>query len=372
MTTSKTALGLVGLLVLAGCGGGDPVSPEPGADAGSEVCEADAAQGIEVSATDVYGGAPYALGYPPYAIDGCRLAYVARGATAMASGELRLRDLATGKERVLAPASVEPRRPSIAGGYIVWEQTISGKSALRVEGPGGALTIEGSFDHASEPRAAEDGIVFTAWLGPGDDADTDVLLFDPASGTLTPLGAGQGQQRFADISKTHVAWADFVEDPDGTFDEDEADIADVVVFDRATKAATTRKRPGKQAFPMLGAQGKIATLDWNLVHPEPKLSAYELRIGEIDAPVEADVLVEQVSTLQPYVRPVARGALLEWVAWPEGQAALFRRQADLSAPALKLPGLDGMSLFAPTASAAITLVGARKSGGPMVIRAFAR
>ncbi|MEO7327880.1 MAG: hypothetical protein ABI193_04840 [Minicystis sp.] len=376
MTTSKTALGLVGLLGLWGCGGTDtidPIDPIDPADAGpAVVCKPEAAQGVEVSATDVYGGAPYALGYPPYAIDGCRLVYVARSASGAGSGELRLRDLATGKERVLAPELDEPRRPSVAGSIIVWEATSVGKSVLRVQGPNGVQTIAGSFDHASEPRAAEDAVVFTAWLGPGKDADTDVLLFDPASAKLTSLGAGKGQQRFADISKTHVAWADFIEDPDGRFDENESDIADVVVFDRATGVATTRHREGKQAFPMLGAEGKIATLDWNLVHPEPKLSAYELRIGDLGAPVEDDVLVEHVETLQPYVRPVARGALLEWVAWPEGSATLFRRAADLSTPAEKLPGLEGLSLFAPTASAAITLVGARASGGPMVIQAFAR
>ena len=55
--------------------------------------------------------------------------------------------------------------------------------------------------------------------------------------------------------------------------------ADIVLLDRRSATRTTRKKPGKQAFPMLGAAGKIATLDWNLVHPEPKLSAYELRVG---------------------------------------------------------------------------------------------
>ena len=68
----------------------------------------------------------------------------------------------------------------------------------------------------------------------------------------------------------------------------------------------------------------------------------------------------------------ARGALLEWVAWPDATPALFRRPADLSAPAEELPGLDAQLLFGPTASDAITLLGAQQSGGPVVIRAFAR
>jgi hypothetical protein len=315
---------------------------------------------------------PYALGYPPYAIDGCSLAYVARPASAGERGELRLRDLSTGAERVLAKADEEARRPSVAGSLIVWEATNSGKSVIRVEGPSGTRTIEGAFDHATEPRAAGDAVVFTAWLGLGKDADTDVLLFDPSSGALQVIGGGAGQQRFADVSSTHVAFTDFAEDPDGTFDEDESDVADVVIFDRGTAVSETRKRPGKQAFPMLGAPGKIATLDWSLVHPEPKLSAYELRIGELGAPADADQLVERVSTLQPFVRPVARGSLLEWVAWPDGDVGLYRRRVDLSSPALRLPGLDGLALFAPSASEAITLIGARAGDGPVELSAFAR
>ncbi|MFO0757581.1 MAG: hypothetical protein U0359_13880 [Byssovorax sp.] len=369
MNTKRWALGLCGIAALTGCGSSEP-SP-PGEDAGPSRCDAGSAQGIEVAPTDVYGGIPYALGYPPYAIDGCTLVYVAR-ATGGGSGELRARDLATGSERVVAPAGDEPRRPAVAGDLIVWEATISGKSAIRFEASGAAGTITGSFDHASEPRAAAGAVAFTAWLGPKTTDDTDVLLFDVAAGALTPLGAGPGQQRFPDISTTHVVWSDFSEDPDATFDENDVDQADLVLYDRASGKSETRKRPGKQAFATLGAPGKIAYLDWNLVHPEPKFSAYELRIGDVGAPVETDALVEHVDTLEPYVRPVARGKLLEWVAWPNGQAGLYRRAVDLATPAVRLPGLDGISLTSPTASEAITLIGTRTGTGVTELRAFPR
>src|SRR5437764_13065348 len=49
------------------------------------------------------------LGYPPYAIDGCTLVYVA--ALDGGLGELRKRDLATGREDLLAPAADSPNRP---------------------------------------------------------------------------------------------------------------------------------------------------------------------------------------------------------------------------------------------------------------------
>ncbi|MEP7123026.1 MAG: hypothetical protein ABJE95_19010 [Byssovorax sp.] len=74
-----------------------------------------------------------------------------------------------------------------------------------------------------------------------------------------------------------------------------------------------RHRPGKQAFPILGAKGKVAYLDWVGVQPEPKLDGYALQIANLGAPVEADALVSQIYTPLIHVHPVARGALIEWV-----------------------------------------------------------
>lgn len=359
------ALWLLPALVAAtGCGDGI-TSP-------SSACSIDAATGIAVAASDVYGGTSYALGYPPYAIDGCRLVYVAPAGSA--GGALRLRDLATGHEETIADAAESPRRPSIAGQWITWEADVAGVRVVRVRGRGDAIPITGPFDHAGEPRAAADAIVFTAWLGPGDKADADIYLYRPETQELAAVGATPGQQRFPDISATHVVWSDFAEDPDGTFDDDENDAADLVLYDRGTSAATTRRREGKQAFAMLGADGKLAYLDWNLVHPEPKLTQYELRVGDLGAPVEGDLLVAEVHTLLPYVRPVAHGARIAWVEWPNGGAArVMERPASLAAPAKALPDEgDGADLVGPIASDALTLVGVRASDAPVKLRAFAK
>jgi hypothetical protein len=378
---------LSGLLLCAGCGGvevpldkADAAAPgdggagaDGGADAASAACDKDFAEGIAVAEGDVYGGPPFALGYPPYAVDGCRLLYVANGGVNGSSGELRLRDLATGAEAVLEGAASKPRRPAARGGWMTWEATLSGVDVVRVAADKEIQTLEGPFDHAGEPRVSGDAIVFTGWLGPDSTADTDVFLFETATGAIKKVGEGPGQQRFADVSATHVAWADFAEDPDGTFNESGIDAADIVVFTRESSAITPRKRPGKQAFPLLGATGKLVYLDWGEVHPEPKFSEYDLRIGALGALVEADVTVDHVITQQPYVRPAALGGFLEWVRWPSGGSAeLLRRPADLSKPAASLPGLGGMEIYSPTASAAITLVGARAPGKPMTLAAFAR
>src|SRR5436305_11953808 len=88
------------LLTAAACEGGGQagVAREPQTDAGSSpTCDATGATGVQVSDKGLYG-------YPPYAADGCSLVYVAK------SGELRLRDLASGRETVLDDASQSPRR----------------------------------------------------------------------------------------------------------------------------------------------------------------------------------------------------------------------------------------------------------------------
>ena len=352
MKRTRVMLGLA-MSVLAGCGEASPQS----------TCSATAAEGVAVSATDPYGGQPYALGYPPYAIDGCKLAYVADGA-----GELRLRDLATGADTVIAPAAERPRRPVIAGDLVAWEATLEGRKVVRA----GGRTLAGAFDHAGEPRAAEDAVIFTGWLSADEKGDTDVFLYTPSTGAIAAVGTGAGQQRFADVSATHAAWSDFAEDPDGTFDDDGNDVADLVVLDRGTMTATTRKRPGKQAFPVLGASGRIAYLDWGLVHPEPKFAEYGLRIGDVDGDVADDAQVDHINTLAPYMRPAARGDRLEWVSTSEGETSLMRRSADLATPAETVTAFPGLTVFGPSAAESITLVGARAAGGDVTLRAFAR
>lgn len=332
---------------------------------GSPTCDATAVEGLTVSSRDPYGGA-FTLGYPPYAVDGCSLAYVTT------SGELRLRDLAGGDETVLAEAEEVPRRPAIAGDLVAWEAEIAGKVAVRVHRARGTVTIDGDFDHAGEPRVANDAVVFTGWRGEDDHGDTDVFLFTPSTGAVTVIASGPAQQRFADVSTTHVAWTDFTEDPDGYFGDDEVDTADVVLLDRETNEQTTRKREGKQAFPLLGAAGKIAYLDWNLVHPEPKFSAFGIRLGPLTGTGEDDADVAYVTSLTLYVRPVARGDRIAWVTTDGAGSALQRRRVDLAAPEETVNVFQSGSVFGPSASDSMTLVGASGTNGSVMLRAFTR
>lgn len=330
-------------------------------------CAAASADGISVASTDPYGGPAYALGYPPYALAGCSLAYVSE------AGDLRLRDLEGGSERTLDPASAKPRRPALAGDLVAWEAMIGGKDVIRVDGPSGTVTLAGAFDHAREPRVAADAVVFTAWLGAGDAGDTDVLLYEPASGAMKLAAGGPGQQRFADVSLTHVAWTDFSEDPDGRFDGMD-DISDIQVRDRLTGVTTGRKRAGKQAFPILGAEGKIAFLDWGLVHPEPKFSEYEVRLGPPAGDGSTDVVAAHILSHVLYLRPVAHGDHLSWVGDValDGDPVLMRRRVDLLDPAETVTVFQGQTAFGPTAAGAITLVGATSAGGAVTLRAFTR
>ena len=348
-------------IALVGCGGApseSETSPLPS-------CKAVSAGGIAVAATDPYGGT-YTLGYPPYAIDACSLAYIAP------SGDLRLRDLSDGSERSLEAASAKPRRPAIAGDLAAWEATVDGRDVVRVLVGEGAITLEGAFDHAREPRVAGDTVVFTAWLGAGDAGDTDVLLHTPSTGAIDVVASGPGQQRFADVSATHVAWTDFAEDPDGAFGDDSGDAADIVVLDRATGVVTRREREGKQAFPELGAGGKIAYLDWGLVHPEPKFSAYDLRLGDLDG--DGDDLAAQIITHMPYLRPAARGSRLDWVSATSlgGDLALMQRAVDLQSPPETVSLFENQSAFGPAVTETITLVGASLTDSVVTLRAFAR
>lgn len=353
------------LAALAACGEGAPETTSTSTSTASPTpsCGAASAAGIDVAASDPYGGPPFALGYPPYAIEGCSLAYVTP------KGELRLRDLTTGEERALEGAAAKPRRPAIAGDLLAWEVTEGGRDAIRVRDGATIATIQGAFEHAREPRVAKGAVVFSAWRGPSDADDTDVMLYEPASGAVTLIAGGPGQQRFADVSDTHVAWTDFA----GAFGGAD-DTADIVVLDRAGGVEVRRSREGKQAFPALGAEGKIAYLDWGLVHPEPKFSEYEIRVGALSGDGGGDALAAHVVTQVPYLRPAARGDHIFWLSAPpaDGGMALMRRSVDLSGPAVTVSVFADQSAFGPAVSDAMTLVGAASLDGRVTLRAFPR
>jgi len=311
------------------------------------------------------------LGYPPYAFDGCTLVYVASGND---PGALHVRNLTTGEDTVLESAVSKPRRPAVAGSVIAWEADGALGSEVHVHAGGKVEVISGAFVRAEEPRATDDAVVFTGFSGPGPHDDSDVYLFDVVKGELSVVAAGAGQQRFADVSKTHVAFTDFSEDPKGYFDE-MGSISDIALIERATGNRSNRPAPGKQAFPLLGADGVFAYLEWAAVHPEPKFGQFWLKVGYLDRPISEDFSVKttgQVSTNPAYVRPSLHGLNLDFIDQGPDGAALYR--ATLSSPgtlaSFKIAGAT--QLFGPVAGDRFTLLASPRSAQSVSLLAVAR
>lgn len=305
--------------------------------------------------------------HPGYTIDGCRLAYVQRG-----SQRLVLRDLATGTEQYLTsapatPADV-PRRPTLGSGTVAWES--GSPSAVMVWKNGVTTKVAGPFDHASEPRAFGGSVVFTGWLSADPLGDTDVFLWDVAAASAALIAGGQGQQRFADLNARFVAFTDFTEDPDGRFDGNETDLADVVVYDRASKVATPRKYPGKEAFPVLVGDDVFGYLHWGDVHPEPKFQAFGVRGARVGTPPSSDVIVADVTNATRFWLPSGGSGTLDWIAPDKsGKELLWRAPVDGSA--VKTSVLDGSFAGAPQSSSTLTIV-ALRSGVGSALRAISR
>ena len=334
-----------------GAGSGGRPDPVGASGASTYGCDTPDLDGLRVHANG--GGDP--LGYPPYALDGCKLVYVA---PEQGGGALRLRDLASGSDTVLDEAASRPRRPAVSGDVIAWEAGEDAASQVRVHHQGMTRTLMGDFSRAGEPRVCADAVVFTAFAGQERSSDSDVYLYDVASDQLGPVAAGPGQQRFADVSLTHVALTDFSEDPAGYFDEMQS-IADVVVVDRESGEVTTRKGPGKQAFPLLASDGAVVYLHWGSVHPEPKFSQFWLKAGYPGEPVELDVDLkgEMVQTSPAYVRPSLYGLDVDFVDTSASTVGLYRVSlSELKAPVATLVPSGTARLLAPVAGAALTLV----------------
>jgi hypothetical protein len=325
-----------------------PPGAPPSAPPASTSCTPDAAADVVVAANDLNG-------FPPYAISGCSLVYVAKG------GALVLRDLTTRAETTIAEAADSPRRPTIAGDVIAWEAG----SSVRVRANGTTTTIAGAFVAAGEPRAGGRIVAFTAWLAAPPNGDTDVLVYDVDAAAISAGIGGPAQQRFADTDGVRVAATDLSEDPDGRYDGDGTDLADIAVFDRTTQALVKRAMPGKQAFPMLAAGDRVAYLSWNEVHPEPKLVEYVLRSGTIAADPATDVTIADVKYVSDqYARPAVHGATLEWIANPDGVTAMWRAPVDGSAAPAKVSGLEGLTLYAPAPSDDFSVVAAVATAAP--------
>lgn len=354
------ALSGAGGAVDAGAGGGE-ASP----------CSAAVLDGLPVFAEDGWDS----LGYPPYALDGCTLVYVA-SAEGADNGALHLRDLATGEDSVLQAAAQHPRRPAVAGEVVAWESDGENGSQVHVRYSGGADLLEKTFALAGEPRVATDAVVFTAFESTEQNADTDVQLFDVTTQKLVPIATGAGQQRFADVSATHVAVTDFSEDPQGYFAVS-GSLADIVVIDRATLERTVRAADGKQAFPLLGDDGVLAYLAWGSVHPEPKFSQFRLMAGRLGEPATSDVnvkgeLTAEVYTDPAYVRPSLHGRYLDYVDKVGSGPTLFRVDATNLAPpvAASVPG--ALRLLGPVAGDSMTLLAQQLADSSLSLVAVAR
>ena len=346
------------LLLLPGCGAATAPSPPP---AGEPVCTS---LGADVQVIDD----GWAM-YPPYAVRGCRLAYVQR-----ASRRLVLRDLKTGTEEWVtdAPASNDevPRRPTLGRDFVAWEVGVGSATAVRVFAGGTTTTLSGAFDHAGEPRAASNAVVFTGWSAADANGDTDVFMYLVGTGQIVPVAVGPAQQRFADANDTFVAFTDFAEDPDGRYDQNDTDLADIGVYDRGTKTTTTRKNPGKDAFPVLASDDRFGYLHWGDVHPEPKFTAFGVRAARVGTAAATDVALADVTNAVRFVMPSGANGTLDWIA-PDtsGSEHLWRAPVDGTAAARSV--LDGTSLFASQSSAGMTIVAVGGSGAP-VLRSVAR
>jgi hypothetical protein len=355
IASSRLRWSLCSLLALvAACGShssGTAGSP-PGANpAPPASCNASAAADVEVASDDLNG-------FPPYAVAGCSLAYVSR------AGELVLRDLGTGRETRLAAADERPRRPAVSAEIVAWEADLDGRSVVRVHSlasaagtPDATVTVTGSFVAAGEPRVSGTSVVFTAWNTAPPLGESDVWLYEARTRDARLALGGAAQQRFADVSIGYIAVTDFSEDPDGRYDGDGSDLADILVLDRASGAITRRPLPGKQAFPMLAENGVLAYLEWNGIHPEPKLTGYVLKSGTVAGNPTADRTIAEVSYVSTdYARPAVIGSTVEWIANPDGQTVLYRAPADGSGSPAAVQGLEALRLFAPAPSLGFTVL----------------
>lgn len=349
--------------------GGSPAEDLGGAGGAAAGGAGNACSTVDLEGLNVFNSGQWdPLGYPPYALEGCKLVYVA---PADGGGALHLRDLSTGDDLELEPAASQPRRPALSGDVIAWEIVDNTKSQVRVSYQGKVQTLTGDFDHAGEPRVAADAVVFTAFLGPNPTDDTDVYLYSVADDELSPVAVGAGQQRFADVSLTHVAATDFSEDPRGYFNQSDS-IADLLIIDRKSGLATPRKRDGKQAFPLLGGDEALVYLDWGSVHPEPKFSQFGLRAGVLGAPLaDYDVKLE-VYTKVPYLRPSLHGQNIDFVDTINDVLGLYRFTIGSQQPPTAVPIVGSPQLFGPVAADAMTLIAKPLQGQTLALTAVAR
>ncbi len=340
-------------LVLA-CGGTAASSPSQPNDSGTpdaftEPTCASIGAPVNVVASDD-------LGYPTYAIRGCRMAYVDSK-----NQNLVLRDLTTGVETTLELAVNKPKRPSIASDVVAWEVTLTNPDysyqSVRALYGGATHFIDAPPGYGSigEPAVARGIVVVTAFKTNAFDTDTDVFAFDVASNKLTPVVVAPSQQRFAAVSDGLVAVTDFSEDPNGYFSGSGNDLADIGVFKRAAQTYEVRKHPGKDAFPTIISGDVLGYLHWGDVHPEPKLEAYSLYTARVSASPSTDARVADVVNALRYLRPSASAGSLEWVTTTLNAGSTLWRSNLVASPVIALE-LKTETMFAPASFETGTLV----------------
>lgn len=344
--------------------GGEPAAPSSragGSAAPAEDCKREIAD-LGVARAD-------RAGYPPYAGSGCSLLYVA------SDGALHLRSLASGEDAIVAPAAEQPTRPTLAGPdgdptrVMAWESERDG--CVHVKFGGETRAVRGEYARSAQPRATADAVVLTGFRTQAPTSDADVLLYEPMTQTLTVVGGGAGQQLFPDVSATQVAYSDFAEDADQRFDDDGRDLADVVLVERATLERRTLAAPGKQAFPLFGGDDSLVYLHWELGHPEPKLAAYAIMAWQ--ARSAQRVMLAQVETQAPYVRPSVYGSTVEWVERPFNSDERVMRVDMRHAVPRSAFSLPGAQLYATASSPNATFVATLTANQTVpVLRAIAR
>lgn len=348
----RTRLLALASLPLLACGAVSPDAPQEGT-LPNEPAPADARRcatrpvDLEVAADDLER-------YPPYAMSGCTLAYLARDASLM------VRDLNSGAEIRLAGPDEAARRPTIDGGVVAWEAVVDARRVIKVHAAGKTTVIAGPFKSAGEPRVHDGSVVFTGWVG-GPREETDIWLYDTKTGSLAPVLGGPGQRRFADVSGEFVVAVDASEDPDGAFDDDGRDVTALVVFERKTGKVTRRPSPGRQAFPVLIDVAGVAYLDW----APGSARGYEVKTGMLLEPASADRTVGAVTHRNSGPRPSSIGPTVEWVAEEaDGTTSLYRAPAfgQKKAP-IRAPGLEGLRLFAPISTRDFTVIAAVQGKG---------
>jgi hypothetical protein len=352
-------------------GGSSSPVIEAGTDTGaaeasvpSDECDVEA-DGVEVLAVDLDG-------YPPYAVDGCRLLYVSSADT-VHGGALISRNLLDGSETVLSPPEALPRRPTLSGEVSAWEEMLDGARHVRVRFGDHSMIVTGEFHHSGEPRATSDAVVLTGFLTADEEGDSDVFLFTVEDRTVALVAGGPGQQRFADVSETHVAITDFSEDAGGAYDpEGEAD-ADLQIFERGSGEITVRRLAGKQAYPMLGARGSLAYLEWTGPRrPVPKLAGYAIRAVPLAALDTDAVFVASVNNYSPGIVPAAFGDVIEWVETNADTSILWRARLDRTIERSVAPGLSAVDLYAPVSTERFTVLASRRIGQAATLRAVPR